>query len=119
MMLAVPLTLLVPDTRSKANVQLAPEARVDAADPAPGWGQLPLLPTVKPAVVLGFWPDAGTGNARGALPIFATVTVCALVDPIGVVGKVRALVDTFTLVAPKNTGPERYRLPALSRARRV
>jgi hypothetical protein len=54
MMLAVPLTALVPGTKSKANVQLAPEARVDDPDPEAGCGQLPLLATANPAVVLGF-----------------------------------------------------------------
>ena len=34
-----------------------------------------LLFNVKPAGMLGFWPDAGIVKARGALPIFVTATV--------------------------------------------
>jgi hypothetical protein len=39
--------------------------REDAADPTLNCRQLLLLSSVKPAEILGFWPDVGTVNARG------------------------------------------------------
>jgi hypothetical protein len=75
-MLAVPLmAAAVVGAKSIPTEQLVPEATLDGFDPALSWGQVLLLSSVKPAGMLGFWPDAGTVKARGALPIFVTATV--------------------------------------------
>ena len=84
-MLAVPLMLpAVAGTKSIASVQLVPGAKVDGGELALNCGQLLLLSCAKLVEMLGFWPDAGAMNVRGALPIFVADTVCVLVEPISV-----------------------------------
>jgi hypothetical protein len=73
---AVPvMATAVVGAKSINNEQLVPEARLDGCEPTLSWGQVLLLSNVKPAEMLGFWPDAGTVKVRGSFPISVTVTV--------------------------------------------
>jgi hypothetical protein len=100
-MLAVPvMAAAVVGAKSMANEQLVPEARLDGCDPVLSWGQVLLLSNVKPAEMLGFWPDVGTVKARGALPIFVTATVLVLFAPTCALAKLSAPAETFTTRTP-------------------
>ena len=73
-------------------VQDAPAASVAALEPVVSCGQVEPAPIVKPAVMLGLLPLPGTAKVRLALPALIIATVCglsALVEPTGVVAKVR------------------------------
>ena len=119
-MLAVPtMPAVVAGTKSIAKEQLAPDAKLDGCEPKVSCGQPLLLSNANPGERLGFWPDAGTLNPRGALPMFVTATVCVLVEPICEAGKLSALVEVFTTRTPLGVPlpmapPAMYRLPALS-----
>jgi hypothetical protein len=100
-MLAVPVMLAaVEGEKSTTRAQLAPDANVACWDPPLSWGQVVVLSRVKPLEMLGFCPDAGAGKARGALPVFVTVTIWSLAKPICAPAKVRLLAETFTSTTP-------------------